>query len=194
MKADVVLAGVGGQGVLTVAALLAEAAGRDGLDVRQGEVHGMAQRGGAVTATVRMADTPIHGTLIARGTADVVVGVEPVEALRHLEFLAPTGHLLAAADPVQNVPDYPDLRDVHESIRRVPGGVVVEAAELAAAAGSRRSANVVMAGAASVFLPLQETTLEACIRDAFSAKGRRVVEVNIAALRAGRAAGARAAV
>jgi indolepyruvate ferredoxin oxidoreductase beta subunit len=184
----VVLAGVGGQGVLTVAALLAEAGQRDGLEVRQGEVHGMSQRGGAVTATVRLADEPIHGTLVGRRSAAVVVGVEPVEALRHLEYLAPSGRLLASSDPVRNVPDYPDTDEVLAAIGRVPGAVIVPAAEIAAAAGSRRSANVVMAGAASMFLPVRQSTFEACIADAFAAKGSRVVDANLAAFRAGRGA------
>lgn len=194
MKADVVLAGVGGQGVLTVAALLAEAARRDGLDVRQGEVHGMAQRGGAVTATVRMADGPLHGTLIGRGSADVVIGMEPVEALRHLEYLAPTGRLLVAADPVRNVPDYPEETDVLDAIRQIPGAVVVDAADLGAAAGSRRAANVVMVGAASIFLPLQIPTLERCIGEAFAGRGERMVGANLAAFAAGRTVASRAGV
>jgi indolepyruvate ferredoxin oxidoreductase beta subunit len=183
-----VLAGVGGQGVLTVAALLAEAARRDGLEVRQGEVHGMAQRGGAVTATVRLADEPIHGTLVGRGSAHVVVGIEPVEALRHLEYLAPSGHLLAASDPVRNVPEYPDPDEVLAAIRRVPGSVIVPAIEIAATAGSRRSANVVMAGAVSVFLPVRQSTFEECITEAFAGKGGRVVDVNLTAFRGGRQA------
>lgn len=192
MKVDVVLAGVGGQGVLTIAALLAEAARRDGLEVRQGEVHGMSQRGGAVTATVRIADEPIHGVLVGAGAAGLVLGIEPVEALRHLGHLAPGGRLVAAADPVRNVPDYPDLDEVLDAVRRVPGSVVVDAGGLAAGAGSPRSANVVMAGAASVFLPIEPATLEACIGDAFAAKGARLVEANLAAFRAGRAAAAAA--
>jgi indolepyruvate ferredoxin oxidoreductase beta subunit len=194
MKADVVLAGVGGQGVLTVAALLAEAAQRDGLDVRQGEVHGMAQRGGAVIATVRMADDPLRGTLVGRGSADVVIGMEPVEALRHLEYLAPSGRLLTAADPVRNVPDYPDVADVLEAIRQIPGAVVVDAAGLAASAGSRRAANVVMVGAASIFLPLRESTLEGCIGEAFAGRGERLVAANLAAFGAGRTVASRAGV
>ena len=188
MKCDVLLAGVGGQGVLSVAAVLAEAARREGLVVHQGEVHGMSQRGGAVQASLRLADGPVDGDLVARGAADLVLGVEPVEALRHLEYLAPEGRLVTAADPYVNVPDYPPIEEVLAAVRSVPGSVVVEAAALAREAGSGRVANVVMVGAASVFLPLQPEVIEACLRDGFAAKGERVVEANLRAFALGRAA------
>ncbi len=188
MKHDVVLAGVGGQGVLSVAAILAEAARREGLVVRQGEVHGMSQRGGAVQATLRLADAPIEGDLIARGAADLVLGVEPVEALRYLEYLAPGGRLVTAADPYENVPDYPPIEEVLAAVRAVPGSVLVEAGALAREAGSGRVANVVMVGAASAFLPLPPEVIEACLRDGFAAKGERVVEANLRAFALGRAA------
>lgn len=188
MKADVVLGGVGGQGVLTIAALLAETARRDGLDVRQAEVHGMAQRGGAVQAMVRMSDVALHSGLVARGGADLVVGLEPVEALRYLPYLASGGRLVAAADPVENVADYPDLAVVLADLRAVPGAIVVPALDLAAGAGSRRAANVVMAGAALPFLPVDPVTMEIVVAEAFAAKGERVVDANLAALRAGSAA------
>jgi indolepyruvate ferredoxin oxidoreductase beta subunit len=188
VKHDVVLAGVGGQGVLSVASVLAEAARRSGLVVRQGEIHGMSQRGGAVQATLRLADAPIAGDLIGRGGADMVLGVEPVEALRYLEFLAPGGRLVTAADPVRNIPDYPPLEAILAAARSVPGAVLVEAGDLARRAGSGRTANVVMVGAASVFLPIAPEIVEACLVDAFAAKGERVVEANRRAFALGRAA------
>jgi indolepyruvate ferredoxin oxidoreductase beta subunit len=188
VKADVVLGGVGGQGVLTIAALLANAARDEGLDVRQGEVHGMSQRGGAVQATLRMSDAPIRSGLIPRGGADLVLGLEPVEALRYLPYLAADGRLVTAADPVENIPSYPDIEAVRAEILRVPGAVLVEALALAAESGSRRSANVVMVGAASPFLPLRAETLEAAVAAGFAPKGERIVAANLAAFRAGRAA------
>lgn len=193
MRADVVLAGVGGQGVLTVAAILAEAARREGLEVKQGEIHGMSQRGGAVFAGVRLADGPIASDLIPRGAATLLVGLEPVEALRYVDYLAPEGRLVAAADPMVDIPGYPDLAEVHRMVGSVPGAVLVEAAALAREAGSPRSANVVMVGAASAFLPLRPATVAACIADGFARKGKRVVEVNGRAFEAGRDAVAAAA-
>lgn len=186
MKIDIVLAGVGGQGILSVAAILAEAARRVGLEVKQGEVHGMSQRGGAVQATVRISSDAIASDLVALGGADMILGMEPVEALRNLDYLAPDGLLLTAADPVANIPDYPPVETVHERVRMV-GGHLVEANRLAKEAGSPKAANIVMVGAASTRLPLLEAVVEECIRDGFAAKGERVVEINLDAFRAGRA-------
>jgi indolepyruvate ferredoxin oxidoreductase beta subunit len=190
VKRDLVLAGVGGQGVLSVAAILAEAARRHGLVVRQGEVHGMSQRGGAVQATLRLADRPIAGDLVGRGGADLILGVEPVEALRYLDYLAPGGRLVTSVDPYENVPDYPPIEAVLAAARAVPGAVLVAAAELARSAGSGRTANVVMVGAASVLLPIPPEVIEACLIDGFASKGERVVEANRRAFALGRAAGA----
>lgn len=186
MRFDIVLAGVGGQGVLSIAAILADAAGRSGLTVKQAEVHGMAQRGGAVQAGLRIADGPIAGDLIPRGGADMILAMEPVEALRYLEFLAPAGTLITSADPFENIPDYPDLAAVHDTVRSIPNSVLVEAGRLAREAGSQRAGNVVMVGAASTRLPLAADTIEASIREGFATKGELVVEVNLRAFRAGR--------
>jgi indolepyruvate ferredoxin oxidoreductase beta subunit len=186
MRADVVLAGVGGQGVLSVAAILAEAARRDGLAVKQGELHGMSQRGGAVQATLRISDHLIESDLIQRGAADLIVGLEPVESLRYLEYLAVGGTLLTASDAFDNIPDYPPLQEIHARIRNVPGSVIVDARALAKEAGSPRAANVVMVGAAGIFLPLSPQTLDGAVRDRFAGKGRRISEVNVRALAAGR--------
>jgi len=187
MKADIVLAGVGGQGVLSVAGILVEAARREGLAVKQAEVHGMAQRGGAVQATLRISPDPIASEMVSRGAATMILGLEPVEALRYLDYLAPDGVLLSAADPVTNVPDYPPLESVHERIRSL-GGYLIAANRIAREAGSLRTANVVMVGAASARLTLPVPSLEAAIAAGFAAKGKKIVEINLAAFRAGRAA------
>ncbi len=188
MKVDIVLAGVGGQGVLSIAAILAEAGRREGLTVKQAEVHGMAQRGGAVQASLRMAEGPIGSDLISHGGAELILGMEPVEALRYLEYLAPGGSLVTAAEPFENIPDYPPLDDIHAAVRSIPNAVLVDAGRLAREAGSHRAANVVMVGAASTRLPLGIQTLEACISEGFAPKGERVVAANLAALHSGRAA------
>jgi indolepyruvate ferredoxin oxidoreductase, beta subunit len=187
---DVLVAGVGGQGVISAALLLAEAARRDGFDVHQGEVHGMSQRGGAVQATVRMGRDGVGGSLIPAGEIDLVLGLEPVEALRFVPGLSPTGHVVAAAEPVENIPDYPPLESILEALRAVPGGLVVQAEALAREAGSFRAANVVLLGAASPLLPVRRETLEACIEDLFSARSPRLAAVNHRAFDLGRGAAA----
>ena len=191
MKADVVLAGVGGQGVLTAAALLAEAGRREGLTVKQGEVHGMAQRGGAVQATLRLADGPVFGDLVPRGGADVVLGMEPLEAVRCLPFLATEGCLLTSSDPHDDLPGYPDVETLLAEVRRLPWGIIVEAKALARSVKAPRAANVVMVGAAVPLLPLEAATVEGCIRDLFAPRGAKMVDRNLAALAAGLGVGVR---
>ncbi|HSM02482.1 MAG TPA: indolepyruvate oxidoreductase subunit beta [Acidimicrobiia bacterium] len=182
---NLVIAGVGGQGVLSIAAIITEAARREGLFVKQAEVHGMAQRGGSVQATIRLAPEPVASELVPLASAALVIGLEPVEALRQAPFLATDGVVVTAAEPFENLPEYPPLDEVHQAVTRV-GGHLVEANRLAREAGSPRSANVVMVGAASPWLPIGESTIEDCIREGFAARGERMVEANRRAFRLGR--------
>ncbi len=188
MKMDIVLAGVGGQGVLTIAAIIAAAAREDGLHVKQGEVHGMAQRGGAVQANLRIADHPIHSDLIARGDADLVLSMEPLESLRYLDYLRPDGTLVASTDPVRNIDTYPPLDEVTANLRRLPRVHLVPTAALARRAGSPLTSNVVLVGAVADLLPVAPETLERWICTMFEKKGERIVEANRKAFRAGREA------
>jgi indolepyruvate ferredoxin oxidoreductase, beta subunit len=188
MKCDILVAGVGGQGVLSIAAIIASCAMKSGLRVKQSETHGMAQRGGAVLAHLRISDRPIHSDLIPEGTADMILAMEPIESLRYLSWLRPGGTLLTSTDPVRNVPDYPDLPRVMNHVRSLRGALLVETGRLAREAGSPKASNVVMVGAASEFLPFRPGSLEACIGEAFSRKGTAVVETNLKAFRAGRGA------
>jgi indolepyruvate ferredoxin oxidoreductase beta subunit len=120
MKKDIILAGVGGQGVLSVAAIIAQAALTEGLSVRQSEVHGMAQRGGAVLAHLRLSDTFIVSDLTPRGGADLIISMEVLEGLRYAAWLSPGGALVTAAEPVVNIGDYPDLSAVLKTIAASP--------------------------------------------------------------------------
>lgn len=188
MKVDIALAGVGGQGVVSLGLVLASCARAEGLEVKMAEVHGMAQRGGSVHATLRMSDEPIHGALIPRGDTDLVLATEPLEALRYAHELAPDGKLLSAADPHENIPDYPDLESLLARLRKIPGALVIEARRLAGKAGTAKAANVVMAGAASLVLPIRFETFESQVRRIFENKGERMVEINVKAFQGGREA------
>lgn len=188
MKRDLVLAGVGGQGVLSVGALIARSALAEGLAVKQGEVHGMAQRGGAVQAFLRLADRPISSDLVPEATADLVLSMEPLESLRYLRYLAPEGTLVTATEPVRNLPDYPDVDELLERIASLPRSLLVDAGRLAKEAGSTRAVNVVMVGAVLHLLPIAAATVEREVRRAFGHHGERMVEVNLRALAAGREA------
>lgn len=178
MKCDVILAGVGGQGVLSIAAIIAQAAVAKGLRVRQSEVHGMAQRGGAVLAHLRMADRNIASDLVPRGGADLVISMEPLESLRYAEWLSPEGALVTAAEPFVNIPNYPDTGTILETIKAFPLYRIVEAAALAKEAGLARAVNMVMVGAASAFLPIEAETLEETIGKMFAHKDKAAVEAN----------------
>ena len=190
MISDYVLAGVGGQGVISLGALLAAAGRRDGLEVQLAEVHGMAQRGGAVQAALRLSDRPIHGALIPEGTARGILSTEPLEGLRYLHYLAGDGVLITASEPELNMDAYPPLEELHARIRGLPNAVLVEAVTLAREAGLRRATNVVLAGAASPYLPIRFESLAAELHHAFAAKGDEVIQMNLRALHAGREAAA----
>ena len=186
MKYDMILAGVGGQGVLSVAAIIAQAAVAEGFDVRQSEVHGMAQRGGAVLAHLRIADKSIASDLVPRGGADLILSMEPLEILRYTGWLSPNGILISAAEPFVNIPNYPDPEMIIKSIKGFPLCRIVEAEALAKEAGLAKSVNMVMVGAASAFLPIGTKTLEGTIEKMFASKGEAAVEANKKAFGLGR--------
>ena len=188
MTYDIVLAGVGGQGVLSVAAVIASAAMDQGLEVKQAEVHGMAQRGGAVQASLRLSDHSIASDLIPQGTASLVLSMEPLESLRYLGALRHDGAVITAIAPVRNIVDYPPIEDVLAAVRRVPTHVLIDADALARQAGSLRAGNMVMVGAASRVLPIAPDAIERYIATRFASKGQAIVDLNLRAFHAGREA------
>lgn len=188
MKFDIVLAGVGGQGVLSMAALIGSAAVAEGLHAKQSEVHGMAQRGGSVQAQLRIADRPVESDLIPRGTADLILSLEPVEALRMLDALSPAGAVVTAAATFANIPDLPEPESIRRRIEALPRGLAVDADRLAEEAGDAQTVNTVLVGAASAFLPLRTESLQEAVRRTFARKGEAVVATNLAAFAAGRRA------
>ena len=185
MKRDIILAGVGGQGLLSIAAVVGDAALGLGLHLRQCEVHGMAQRGGVVQSHIRYSDAPLYSDLVRVGTADLILSLEPMESLRYLPFLRPDGALVTNSAPVKNIPDYPDLDRILGEIRRLPRHRIVDAAIMAEQAGSLQCANLVLLGAATPFLGLAEDSLEAGIRSVFAGKDPRIVDTNLRGFRLG---------
>jgi indolepyruvate ferredoxin oxidoreductase beta subunit len=188
MKQDIILAGVGGQGILSIAYVIDNAALADGLFFKQAEVHGMAQRGGAVQSHMRLSDGAVWSDLIPKGAADMVLSVEPLEALRYLDYLRPDGIVVTSSTPYRNIPDYPDIDKVLAAVRRAPRSVVVDSEKLAKEAGTVKAQNIVLLGAASSFLILKETSLVATIEDLFRARGGPVLEANLKAFELGKKA------
>jgi len=186
MKQDIILAGVGGQGILSIAYVIDNAALADGLAFKQAEVHGMAQRGGAVQSHMRLSDGTIWSDLIPKGEADMILSVEPLEALRYLDHLKPDGIVISSAAPYKNIPDYPDLDKVLEAIRKAPRSVVIDSEKLAKAAGTVKAQNIVLLGAASSFLILKERSLLGTIDTLFRGRGPAVLEANLKAFDLGK--------
>jgi len=186
MKKDIILAGVGGQGILSIATCIGMTAIDAGLHLKQAEVHGMSQRGGDVHSNLRLSDKEIASDLIPRGKADMIISVEPMESLRYLPMLGPDGWLITNTKPHVNIPNYPPLEDVINEIKSITNHIAIDANDIAAELGLRRSANMVILGAASPFLDLEFKDLENAISNIFKSKGEDVVKANIKALNAGR--------
>ncbi len=187
MKYDMILAGVGGQGIISIAFVVDNAALKQGLHFKQSEVHGMAQRGGAVSSHLRLSDRPIFSDLVPLGAADLILGVEPMEALRYQEYLAEGGTVATSIHPTLNIPDYPDLGELLEELLKVPRVILLDADRVAREAGSHRASNMVMLGAVAHLLPLATEAMEEFIRTLFEKKGEKVVRVNLDAFRFGAA-------
>lgn len=186
MKTDIILAGVGGQGILSIAAIIGEAALSQGVHIKQAEVHGMSQRGGDVQSHLRLSSEPIHSDLIAKGRADVILSLEPMEALRYLPYLSPEGWVVSNSAPFVNIPNYPEQERIFDELASLPQSVLLDVDRIAADAGAPQAANMALLGAASVILQIDHTLLEDAIGKVFGRKGEDVVEKNRKAFRAGR--------
>ena len=186
MQQNIILAGVGGQGILTIAKAISIAALRRGLTLKQAEVHGMSQRGGAVQSHLRLSDQELFSDLIPLAQADLVISVEPLESLRYVQYLRSEGVIISSTNPVVNIDNYPAIEQVLERVAEFPRHVLLDADGLAKKAGSLRAANIVALGAASLYLELDAADLEAAVAEMFGAKGPDVVETNRRAFRIGR--------
>jgi indolepyruvate ferredoxin oxidoreductase beta subunit len=185
MKSDIVLAGVGGQGILSIAAIIGLAAIENDLFLKQSEVHGMSQRGGDVQSHLRLSGKPISSDLIPYGKADLIISVEPMESLRYLPWLSKSGWLVTNSTPFINIDDYPPIEEILKEIRKIKNHKIIEADAIAKQSGSARSGNMVILGAASPHLDLPFSSLENAIRKLFDKKGEEIVAVNLMALKAG---------
>ena len=186
MKSDIILAGVGGQGILTIATILGSAALADDLYLKQAEVHGMSQRGGDVQSNLRLSSKPIHSDLIPKGAADLIVSMEPMEALRYLPYLSPEGWIVTSTLPFVNIDNYPDLEAVKAELQNHGRVVAFDMEAVAKEVASARSSNLVLLGVASPFVDIPQDKIEKAIEGLFGRKGPQVVEANIAAFRRGR--------
>jgi len=185
MKNDIILSGVGGQGILSIAAVIGLAAVENNLFLKQSEVHGMSQRGGDVQSHFRLSDQDVMSDLIPYGKADVIISVEPMEALRYLPWLSPTGWVVSNSTPYINIPDYPPVEHILAEISKIRNHIILDADDIAKKNGSVKSVNMVILGAASPFIEMPFSSLENAIKRLFAKKGTGIVDMNIQALNAG---------
>lgn len=179
MKTDIILSGVGGQGVLSVATIIGEAATRMGLTLKQAEVHGMSQRGGDVQSNLRLSDAPISSDLIPLGAADMILSLEPMEALRYLPYLSAEGWIITSTAAFKNIPNYPDEEALMAELNSQPHVVALDIEKLAKENQMPKSGNVILLGAAAAFLKiLDASTLRESVGRIFASKGEAVVEMN----------------
>jgi len=187
MKKDIILAGVGGQGILTIATVIGTAALLEGLQLKQAEVHGMSQRGGDVQSHLRLSSKPIASDLIPEGKADMVISVEPMESLRYVNMMnKETGWLITSMNPFINMSNYPSLEALLAEIWNLPRNVTIDAEKVAKELGSVKAANIVVLGAASPYLEIKFENLEKAIESIFAEKGNDMIQLNLKALRAGK--------
>ena len=188
MKTDIILCGVGGQGILSIATIIGEAAMKENLYIKQAEVHGMSQRGGDVQSNLRISSNPINSDLIALGGADVIISMEPMEALRYLPFLNKNGWIITSSAPFVNIPNYPDMETIKADYKKIDHVIMIDIESMAKENNVPRSANVILLGAAQKALGIEYDKLEAAIQRVFARKGEAIVEQNIKALAIGKAA------
>ena len=186
MNNDIILAGVGGQGILSIAAAIGLAAVNSNLHIKQSEVHGMSQRGGDVQSHLRIYDAPIASDLIPAGTAHLIISVEPMEGLRYMPFLSKNGWLVTNITPFDNIPDYPKVDEILKRVKAVKNHIALDADSIAKECGSTKASNIVMLGAASPFIDIPAAGIEEGIRQLFNRKGEDIVNLNLKAFRAGR--------
>jgi len=185
MQKDIILAGVGGQGILSIAAVIGEAALHEGWYMKQSEVHGMSQRGGDVISHLRLSDKPIASDLIPIGKADLIISLEPMESLRYLPYLKQDGWVVTNSQPFINIPNYPDLDSIIAEIEKMPNKVILDVETIAKKIGSVRTANMVMLGASTPFLGIEYDKIADGIRTIFARKNNEIIELNLKALKAG---------
>ena len=191
MKRDIILSGVGGQGILSIAAVIGRAALEDGLHIKQAEVHGMSQRGGDVQSNLRISSSAIRSDLIPRGAADLIVSMEPMEALRYLPFLHPDGYVITSSSPFKNISNYPEEK-VQAALANLKNVVTIDLDQITKEHAMPKSANVVLLGAAARFIGiLTPEQIEASIRNIFASKGEKIVEMNLKAFEIGQEYGSR---
>ena len=186
MKTDIILCGVGGQGILSIATIIGEAAMKENLYIKQAEVHGMSQRGGDVQSNLRISSEPIASDLIAKGSADVIISMEPMESLRYLPYLGKDGWVVTSSKPFINIPNYPDEAALQAELKSLPHVAQLDIEAIAKEVAIPKAANMVLLGMAAPYIEIVTVEqLREAIKTIFARKGEQIVETNLKAFDAG---------
>jgi indolepyruvate ferredoxin oxidoreductase beta subunit len=185
MKKDIVFAGVGGQGVVSAAAILVSQLDRLGYKCKQNEVHGMAQRGGAVVCFVRVSNDEIFSDIIPKGAADIILATEPMEALRYIDYLAADGTIISSNVPYKNI-EYPEVSNIIGALKK-NHTIVVDIEKLVGELKNEKVSNIAMVGALSKVLNI-DGLRDGILKDIekrFAKKGEAVLKLNYTAFEYG---------
>jgi len=183
MKSNIILSGVGGQGILTLASIIDTAALYQNLFVKQSEVHGMSQRGGAVQCHVRLSDKQIYSDLIPEGETDLILSAEPMELLRHIPYLKKNGWIITDSSTFENIVNYPDKHELYKQIKTHWNHIIINAKSCAKEMGNSKICNMILLGAAAEHLPIEEEKFIQAIRYFFKEKSEKIILKNIEAFK-----------
>lgn len=179
MKKDIILAGVGGQGILTIATIIGDAATAANLNLKQAEVHGMSQRGGDVQSNLRLSTETIYSDLIKQGAADLIISMEPMEALRYIPYINKDSWIVTSSHTFKNISNYPQEESLMEELTNFPHVAILPIEDVAKENSLPKSTNVILLGMAAKYIEiLSPEQLRESISRVFASKGEKIVEAN----------------
>lgn len=181
-----VVAGVGGQGALTIAQIILGAAWMDGYHVLQSEVHGMSQRGGEVSAHIIFSKDPVMSPTIEEGDADLLLGLEPLETLRHLTYLKKEANIITSITTIENMENYPTSKKILNLLKSIDGVIMIDSDLIAEEIHFSHGGNITLLGYASNYLPVNGEVWDKAIKERFKNKGNKIVDKNLLAFKTGK--------
>lgn len=182
----VIVAGVGGQGAITVSQLILGAAWKSGYYTLQSEVHGMSQRGGSVNAQILFDKKEVTSPVIMEGRGDLLIGLEPLETLRYLNLLDEGAFVISSVSPIKNMMTYPEIGKIIAELKKIPGVLLIDTEKLSVELDNKNAGNMILLGVASKHLPFEDNTWYEVINERFEGKSEVLIKKNIEAFEYGK--------